>query len=262
MRIASLSCMLALLVLSTTIAFAGINDIVQWGSYDFDTKPYSPDYASGTVTLSGTELQVNSNAGSKQYWILPYDTWLTGVAYQEKLGLAKFVWPEANAGQKLSGFRVKVYDPGSAAGWSIIIKNASGAIFDFGIRPFYKTGTVIGNVYDGTAWNGDKASILQRAKTGEYFDMTFSALADGKITVATTYNGSVISQVGTTSWTTPVAFGDIEDIYLASATSTTTYTNMRYQLFEPTFTPVPEPSSFAALLAGLPVIGFAVRRRK
>lgn len=228
-----------------------------WKGFDWEDQPLA-GYTGGDVSVdAGTDqLFVRSNGGSKSTSFLPYPA-----NPGERFGLAKFIWPAANAGQELVGLHIRVYDPGSAAGWAVVLKNSAGKIVDFGIRPMVSgNGKLAGKLYDGATWNGN-GYIGDRYKSGaEYWEMTFTKLAGGEIKVDTDWVNAVSGATANYSWTTPAAFGAIEDVFLTASTSGTTYTTFKYIVFEPTF--VPEPSSLAVLAAGLSSAGWMLFRRR
>lgn len=247
MRLVITSAIVALLVVCSATAWSAQ---LSWKGFTWENQPV-PGYTSGTVTVdvATDQLWTTSSAVTKNTSFVPYPGW-----GGEKMSLAKLLW---TAGP-LPRVRARVYDPGTAACWQVVLKNSTGNIIDYGPRQTFANGKLAGQAYDAaTATFSGNSYIASRYKTGEYWDNYFTKLPDGKIKVDTAHY--LISSGVTTwySWTTPTVFGDIEDVYLSAATSTTIYTTFKWTNFE-----IPEPSSFIALLSGLPIIGVALRRRK
>ena len=240
---------LALVTALLLVSGAALADLLTWDGFLWNTQPV-PGYTSGTVSVPDANMWVYTQPAGKITGFLPYNLYW-GLVYQERYGLAKLM----QLGP-LPSFMVKVYDGQTSlkTGWSVVVKNSAGQIIDFGIRPFYATGKVIAMQYDGSSWAGNNY-LFSRTKTGnDYYQMTFTKLGDGKVQVdlLANQNGSI----GSTSWTTPAAFGDIEEIYLVSAASDATSHYYKYTDF------IPEPSSLLALGAGIVgLAGFALRRR-
>lgn len=243
------------LALSCTAAWSAI---LSWKGFSWDNQPLAPGYTSGTVTVndygtpldpSDDQLWTTSSNVTKNTGFVPYPGW-----GGEKMSLAKLMW----TGAPLPYVRAKVYDPGTAACWQVVLKNSLGNIIDYGPRQTFANGKVAGQLYTAATatWAGN-TYIASRYKTGEYWDSIFTPLPDGTVKVDTAHYLISTGLWDYFSWTTPAAFGDIEEVYLSAATSTTIYTTFKWTEFS-----IPEPSSFLALLSGLPIMGFASRRRK
>jgi len=246
-------------VLSLGLAGTAPAEQIAWHGYQWETQPIS-GYTGANVTIG-----VDGHLWTYSYSVPPTNVKNTsflpyGGTYAERLGAAKFLWPTDKVGQKIASLTVDVYSgvTTGTTGWSVVIKNASGKILDFGVRPFQAAGKINAQMYDGSTWAGNNY-LADRLRTGnDYGDITFTPLADGKVQVDYGYNYG--GSTGSVSWTTPAAFGDIEDVYLVSATSTSTSHYYKWTSFNPVF--VPEPGSLVALASGLIVLaGLALRRR-
>jgi uncharacterized protein YraI len=180
----------------------------------------------------------------------------------------------------------------SAVGGSLVIKNAWGVtgvgvsggrtsdeidinekiIANFA-QPAYVTGIQLTYLYDGPEFN----DVQERAK----ITATFADLSTASYTLVAKYSstyswnglGSILGPVSNTDvnggfWTLTNPFGHqaIKSLSFTAVEGTCgngACTNQSdYALRSITTAPIPEPETYALLLAGLGCVGFVVRRRK
>jgi len=244
MRFLKPALVLLALLLAASTAWA---EIETFKGFQWEDQPWT-GYVSGAVSVDGLgSLVVNSSAGTKT-------TILPGSSASESYGGAKLL---------LSGpfpyIHTKVFDARTTGqhGWAVLLYDDTGKVLDFGVRYTPSAvGYVAARVYDGSAWSF--SNIHDRNSGDKYYTIDFVQNPDGTITVSTDEWVVAGGGAGLVTYTTPIAYGNITEIYLTASSSNKTSFNYKYTEFL-----IPEPGSMLALgSAVLALAGCAMRRRR
>jgi len=210
-----------------------VNTTNQW-----EDQPIA-GYTGGALSISSTpgdgllNMPVATGAPKNATW-LPYASY-TG----ERMVAAQLSLAPATA---LSTVHIRVYDPATTGkhGWAVILKDSSGKILDFGIRPVFASAQIIPHQYDGATWT--TSPTMSRVRTGNnYYSMDFARNSDGAWawTIAANENNA---NFWTNNGVTAVQYGDISELYLNVMTADTTGAGITYKWTEFNYTIVGGPS--------------------
>lgn len=219
-------------------------EIETWKGFSWDDQPIPGYTAANTLVDTGTD----------QLWsVLSAVTKTTFIPGSpgEKAAAAKLLYSGT-----LTDVYARVYDPvyNTNSGWVIYMKDDLGQWLGLGRCTWDSTGYVTLREYDGTSWT--KTLIVPRGTTGtNYFANYLSQQLDGTVKVTVDYYTPPSSGVVTS--TSNLTYGNFTELYLWASTSSTDYNTFKWTDFV-----IPEPSTAVALVCGLPLIGFAIRRRR
>lgn len=241
------------IVLAFVLAFscgAAWSAQLSWQSFLWENQPLSGYTCASTTVNASNQLQQTLSAVTK-YTALPANP--TG----EKVCAAKLVGGDGWTLPTLTQMKTRVFDPvySTNAGWVIWVKDDSATPKWFGVgrRTLDAPGYVRLWEHNGTAWSSQ--NLTERGTDGNNYFTTTIGLISGTVYVKLDY--VKLAGSATVYATGTLTYGNISEIYLWASCATTDYKTFKWTEFS-----IPEPTSLLALAAGLPMVGFALRRKR
>jgi len=233
------------LVLASGAAFAATES---WMGFLWNDQPI-PGYTSAAadVDVGTNQMWINSGSGSSKTTFVPGSP-------GEKIGTVKLM-----GGFPIEKVFARVYDPRTTtnSGWVVYLVDDSNKWLGVGGCTWDATAYVTMREYNGSAWT--KTNLCERGSTHStnYFKTWINQNPDGTVHVMVDYYTNNGAQQGIVERDTTLSYGTFTQLYLWASTTSTDYKTYKWTDFN-----VPEPSSLLALAASLPMVGFALRRKR